>query len=208
MPGYLRAFSAEVAPSAAEASDAAAAEAEAAAAAEAGHADPLSAAAHAAQGPLHQLVATLQAAAGAGAQLGGNAAAPAADGVLPAFEGIHQFHQLQQEVEAQGIAPAPAPTLPPTLAAMSYHQRLMDNTPAGRLMQRRWQEQIILETRTVEASAMRYRLEVQSAVSRKEAASMPPARRLLMHWFKPLTLAIQEEQRKVRRGRGWWEKPG
>lgn len=26
---------------------------------------------------------------------------------------------------------------------------------------------------------------------------MPPARKLLMQWFKPMTQAIQEEQRKV-----------
>lgn len=71
-------------------------------------------------------------------------------------------------------------------------------------MQRRWQEQIILETKAVEASAERYKREMLSAQKRRETASMPPARRLLMQWFKPLTLAIQEEQRKVRVGwLGW-----
>ena len=62
--------------------------------------------------------------------------------------------------------------------------------------------QVILETRAVEASAARYRKEMNQASRRQEAANMPPARRMLMQWFKPLTEAIQEEQRAVRAQRG------
>ncbi|GAB4824179.1 hypothetical protein N2152v2_011225, partial [Parachlorella kessleri] len=190
VPGYIRALSAEAAPAPAAAAHGAP-DHLASPQQDVAYPDPLSAA-QAATAPLQQLLATLQSAAAAQPP----AAASGDDsGVLPAFESIHQFHQLQQEVEARGIRPR-QPHVNPTLASMAYHQRLMDGTREGRLMQKRWQEQIILETRTVEASAMRYKLEMQAAVNRKEAASMPPARRLLMQWFKPLALAIQEEQRK------------
>lgn len=52
--------------------------------------------------------------------------------------------------------PTGAPGRPPAIPARA-------GTPQGRLMQKRWQEQIILETRAVEASAMRYKREMDSS---------------------------------------------
>ena len=87
-----------------------------------------------------------------------------------------------------------------SLAAIRYHQSLMDGTPRGRRLQRNWQRQITLETRAVDAAIARYRREAEAATRRGAAATLPPARKLLVSWFKPLAQAIEQEQMRIASG--------
>ena len=144
------------------------------------------------------------------------AAARAASGLAQALQdtqlaGFVALEQLQSQqaagkyaggrgagVGGSGAALEP----PPVLQALQFHRARMDTTPAGRQLAANWQRQIILETRAVEASAARYRKDMESAKSRGATASMPAARRMILEWFQPLTQSIREEQRAVSGARG------
>ena len=132
------------------------------------------------------------------AEGGGGGGGGGANPRLAVFDGL--LHVLDQQCGGAGdraIAAAVRSGRPTSIQALTYHKRMMDGTPAGRRLQRDWQQQIILETRAVEASTARYRKDALSAIERGEAAAMPAARQLLIRWFKPLADAIREEQRKV-----------
>lgn len=120
------------------------------------------------------------------------------------FEGLHVFDEQQKLTTGDGMigeSSAENPThIQRSLAAIRYHQSLMDGTPKGRRLQKNWQRQITLETRAVDAAIARYRREAEAAMKRGAAATLPPARKLLVSWFKPLADAIQEEQYKIAQG--------
>ena len=122
------------------------------------------------------------------------------------FEGLHLLEEQQNMVRDTGLPDEDTPesSLPThirrSLAAIRYHQSLMDGTPRGRKLQKNWQRQITLETRAVDAAIARYRREAESAMKRGTGATLPPARKLLVQWFKPLAEAIQEEQYKIANG--------
>ncbi len=127
------------------------------------------------------------------------------DGSTPAeFEGLHVFDEQQKYTKGEGMLGESAGQNPThiqrSLAAIRYHQSLMDGTPKGRRLQKNWQRQITLETRAVDAAIARYRREAEAAMKRGAAATLPPARKLLVSWFKPLADAIQEEQYKIAHG--------
>jgi hypothetical protein len=86
----------------------------------------------------------------------------------------------------------------PVRASMAYHRRFFDESAGGRALEEAWNRQIQLETQAVETARSRYLAESEKAALRGEVASMPPARALLLAWFKPLADAIWEEQVKVR----------
>lgn len=225
-PGYLRAFTAEAAPQAAEEGAATAAAAAAAASrasrgAAASTATPAAgaAAAEAAGGGSTATVAAYEAAAAAApriAQLGQKPAQHGRTGVrarrsddgahhlrLSSFLGLtqilgHQQHQLADAtVAAAAVAPPP---MSPALQATTWHQQWMDDTPAGRELRRNWQRQIILETKALDATRARYQKEHLSAIARGQAAAMPEARQMLLKWFAPMTAAIQREQTRIIQG--------
>ena len=117
------------------------------------------------------------------------------------FEGLHMFDEQQEEHHVRDRTAANNPShIERSLAAIRYHQSLMDGTPRGRRLQRNWQRQITLETRAVDAAIARYRREAEAATRRGAAATLPPARKLLVSWFKPLAQAIEQEQRRIARG--------
>ncbi|KAL4451184.1 hypothetical protein ABPG77_009256 [Micractinium sp. CCAP 211/92] len=121
---------------------------------------------------------------------------------LASFEGLTQVLAQQQAVlaEANPTAAAARSTMSPALQAMTWHQRSMDDTPAGRELRRNWQRQIILETQALDATRARYQKEHLSLVARGQAASLPEARRMLLKWFAPMTAAIQREQQRIIEG--------
>lgn len=121
-PGYLRAFTAEAAPQVAAE--------EAAAAAAAAAASRSSAATTAEAAP---------AAAAAAEALQGGASKEQAKSTLNAFLGLTNVLQQQQ---AQMAGQHTAERLSPALRAMMWHQRYMDDTPAGRELRRNWQRQV------------------------------------------------------------------
>lgn len=57
-----------------------------------------------------------------------------------------------------------------------------------------------LEERAVEAAVARYRSFTQSALERGDINSLQPSQRLLLSWFFPVTMAIHQEQERIRRG--------
>ncbi len=117
------------------------------------------------------------------------------------FEGLHMFDDQQSITQQSRSASHNNPShIERSLAAIRYHQSLMDGTPKGRRLQRNWQRQITLETRAVDAAIARYRREAESATKRGAAATLPPARKLLVSWFKPLAQAIEEEQLRIAQG--------
>ena len=122
------------------------------------------------------------------------------------FEGLHLLEEQQNMVRETGLPDEDMPesSLPThirrSLAAIRYHQSLMDGTPRGRKLKKNWIRQITLETRAVDAAIARYRREAESAMKRGTGATLPPARKLLVQWFKPLAEAIQEEQYKIANG--------
>lgn len=60
------------------------------------------------------------------------------------FEGLHMFDE-QQSVSQQSRSASNYPShIERSLAAIRYHQGLMDGTPKGRRLQRNWQRQITL----------------------------------------------------------------
>ena len=118
-PGYLRAFTAEAVPQvAAEEAAAAAAAARSSAAATAEAAPAAVAAADALQG---------------------GASKEQTKSTLNAFLGLTNVLQQQQ---AQMAGQHTAERLSPALRAMMWHQRYMDDTPAGRELRRNWQRQV------------------------------------------------------------------
>ena len=126
------------------------------------------------------------------------------DGQQPfEFEGLHLFDEQQSvhegHMSGKGLDVNPS-HIQRSLAAIQYHQSLMDGTPKGRRLQKNWQRQITLETRAVDAAIARYKREAEAAMKRGAAATLPPARKLLVNWFKPLAEAIQEEQYKIANG--------
>ena len=118
-----------------------------------------------------------------------------------AFESLQLLEEQERAAGSGTSDPKSHPNVVPhisrTLAAMRYHQRMMDGTPKGRKLQENWQRQIILETRAVEAALARYRREAASMVQRGAGATLPAARKLLVSWFQPLADAIREEQFRV-----------
>jgi DNA-directed RNA polymerase len=117
------------------------------------------------------------------------------------FEGLHMFDEQQQHAQHSQNEYSRNPThIQRSLAAIRYHQSLMDGTPKGRRLQKNWQRQITLETRAVDAAIARYRREAEAATRRGAGATLPPARKLLVAWFKPLAQAIQEEQLRIAGG--------
>ena len=121
------------------------------------------------------------------------------------FEGLHLMEEQQQGFmygegdEGKDVLSSPS-HVQRSLAAIRYHQSLMDGTPKGRRLQKNWQRQITLETRAVDAAIARYKREAESANRRGAAATLPPARKLLVGWFKPLAEAIKEEQYHIAHG--------
>ena len=123
-PGYLRAFTAEAATQvAAEGGAAAAAAASSTAATAAAEAAPAAAAA----------IEAAQAAAKTGKR------PPHMPSTLSAFLGLTNVLEQQQ---AQMAGQPAAERLSPALRAMTWHQRYMDDTPAGRELRRNWQRQV------------------------------------------------------------------
>lgn len=59
-------------------------------------------------------------------------------------------------------------------------------------------EQLGLETHCVEEGVKRYRNLVRDALERGDGASLKPAERLMLHWIKPLSAAIELERERVR----------
>lgn len=59
-------------------------------------------------------------------------------------------------------------------------------------------EQIELEKRSVNDGVNRYNDLYKQAVERGDAASLKPAERLMVYWFKPLVQAISIEKRRIR----------
>lgn len=183
LPGYLRVFSAEAVPSngTLDSEDPLAAVQQSQAAIQ-----------DAAKQAYSQLVQTIF-----------SQALHAAEGAphTPAFEGLQA---LEEQRRAAGLEPDGASASPPhvarTLAAVRYHQRWMDGTPAGRKLQKNWQRQLILETRAIDAAKARYRREAESAIKRDAGATLPAARKLLVGWFRPLEEAIRAEQYRVAKG--------
>jgi hypothetical protein len=135
----------------------------------------------------------------------GQATSIAAKSVRSALDAEHSIAVLgelqhlknQQEAAGVGSLAPPRHRMPISLQSLTWHQSLMDGTPHGRIVQQNWLRQVILETRAVEASAARYQKEIQSAIMRDQAAALPPARKLLLQWFGPLTEAIEAEQARV-----------
>lgn len=121
-----------------------------------------------------------------------------------AYEGLQLLEEQERAAaiaaSGEGSHAKVVPHISRTLAAMRYHQSMMDGTPKGRKLQENWQRQIILETRAVEAALARYRREAASMVERGAGATLPAARKLLVSWFQPLAQAIREEQFRVARG--------
>lgn len=62
------------------------------------------------------------------------------------------------------------------------------------------QEQIDLETLSVEDGVRRYERVVEQAIRRGDGASLKPAERLLMHWYMPMVIAIQKEIEECSQG--------
>lgn len=121
---------------------------------------------------------------------------------LASFAGLTSVLEQQQAALTGGAVSlaAGAQARQPTstaLQALTWHQRFMDDTPAGRELRRNWQRQVILETQALEATRARYQKEQLSAWKRGQAAALPEARQLLLRWFGPLTVAIQKEQQRV-----------
>ena len=115
-PGYLRAFTAEAAPQVAAEEAAAAAAASGSSGAATGAALEAQWAAAAAQGQGQKAPTTLS-----------------------AFLGLTNVLEQQQ---AQLAGPDGRDRLSPALRAMTWHQRYMDDTPAGRELRRNWQRQV------------------------------------------------------------------
>jgi DNA-directed RNA polymerase, mitochondrial len=61
-------------------------------------------------------------------------------------------------------------------------------------------EEIALETRAIRDGVERYRDLAAKSIERGDGASLKPAERLLLHWYEPMTLAVKEEQRSIRKG--------
>lgn len=114
-----------------------------------------------------------------------------------AFEGLQYLEEQEQRATAQPSQKKEPPYLTRSLAALRYHQKMMDGTPRGRKLQQNWQRQIILETRAVDAAMARYKREAESAVRRGAGATLPAARKLLVGWFHPLADAIRAEQYRI-----------
>ncbi len=119
-PGYLRAFTAEVAPQVAAEEGAAAA----AAAAAAATAEAVPAASVAAEALLAAV----------------NRDEPLQEVQISAFQGLTDVLAQQQANLAGGGHPVDR--MSPALRAMTWHQRYMDDTPAGRELRRNWQRQV------------------------------------------------------------------
>lgn len=119
---------------------------------------------------------------------------------MPVHEGLQQLkeQQLAAAEAANKTDIAQVPHISRALAAITYHQRMMDGTPKGNQLQADWQRQIILETRAVEAATARYKRDVESAINRGAGATLPAARHMLMQWFPTLSDAIYKEQCSVR----------
>lgn len=64
------------------------------------------------------------------------------------------------------------------------------------------QDQIDLETRAIRDGVARYRALARRSVEHKRGAALKPAERMLLHWFKPLVIAIRREQRDETTGEG------
>lgn len=61
-------------------------------------------------------------------------------------------------------------------------------------------EEIRLETRSVEEGVIRYRRMVEQATLRREGAGLKPAERMLVHWFQPMLCAVRAELRAIEKG--------
>ncbi|KAF6004355.1 hypothetical protein F1559_000697 [Cyanidiococcus yangmingshanensis] len=57
-----------------------------------------------------------------------------------------------------------------------------------------------LEERAVEEAVARYRAFTQNAMQRGDVSCLQPSQRLLLSWFYPVTMAIHQEQERIRRG--------
>lgn len=72
----------------------------------------------------------------------------------------------------------------------------MEDAGGGRVLEGSiLEEQISLETEATARGVARYRRLASQAVDRGEGASLKPVERLLVGWFAPLVMAIEEEQR-------------
>ncbi len=69
------------------------------------------------------------------------------------------------------------------------------------LLSSRLDDQIQLELGTIEDGVRRYHRLAADAVRRGDGATLKPAERLALHWFKPLVSAIRQGQRRVRSGK-------
>lgn len=151
-PMRLRAFTAEAAPAAAAAEErAAAAAASAASKAAAAVAEDAPAASAAAVAAYEAAAAAAE---GAGTRLGlrvvsdrHSAQDPRHTARLASFLGLTDVLEQQQAALTGGVAGTGGPGQSPALQAMTWHQRYMDDTPAGRELRRNWQRQVILETK-------------------------------------------------------------
>lgn len=192
-PGYLRAFTAEAAPQAVEVGAAAGEAAATAAAATVARYDVaagrLGPVAHAPGSPRH-----------------GEREDHHNRARLSSFLGLTDvLAQQQAQLAAGALGGERGGGMSTALRAMTWHQRHMDDTPAGRELRRNWQRQIILETKALEATRARYQKEALSAIARGQAAALPEARQMLLRWFGPMAAAVRREQHRVRRAArcGW-----
>lgn len=115
------------------------------------------------------------------------------------YEGLKVLEEQEKAADGSAIHIESQP-LARSLAAIRYHQSMMDGTPRGRKLQENWQRQLTLETRAVDAALAKYRREAKSMVQRGAGAALPAARRLLVSWFHPLTEAIRAEQYRIAKG--------
>ena len=54
-----------------------------------------------------------------------------------------------------------------------------------------------LETRSMDIAKERYRKDLKSATNRNQGACLPPAKKILLEWYEPLTKLIREKQDEV-----------
>ncbi|EFC38178.1 predicted protein [Naegleria gruberi] len=54
-----------------------------------------------------------------------------------------------------------------------------------------------LETRSMDIAKARYRKDLKSATSRNQSACLPPAKKIMLEWYEPLTKIIREKQDEV-----------